>query len=116
MPSTVTLAESVLFDGSGSGVELDTLALLVSVVSRAITVAVIVIVTVELAVTVPSEHETVASQLPWVRLDRDVAVRRRIDRIADGYVLGRRRTRVLNVERVRDRVAARHRARCRPPS
>ena len=33
---------------------------------RAITVAVIVIVAVPLAAIVPSEHETVASQLPWL--------------------------------------------------
>ena len=66
MPNTVTLAESLLFDGSGSGVELDTLALFDSVVSRAVTVAVIVIVAVLSAVSVPSEHDTVRSQLPSV--------------------------------------------------
>jgi hypothetical protein len=64
VPRTLTLAESELFSGSGSGVELDTRALLVSVVSRAITLALIVTVTVELAVTAPSEQETVALQLP----------------------------------------------------
>ena len=48
----------------GSGVELETLAVFVSVVSCAITVAVIVIVAVELAASVPSEHETDVLQLP----------------------------------------------------
>ena len=66
MPSTVTLAESLLLAGFGSGVELETLAVFVSVVSRAITVAVIVIVAVSSAASVPSEHETVGSQLPCV--------------------------------------------------
>ena len=66
MPNTVTLAESLLFDGFGSGVELDTMALFGSVVSRATTVAVIVTVAVLPAVSVPSEHETVRSQLPCV--------------------------------------------------
>lgn len=66
MPRTVTLAESLLFDRFGSGVELDTLALFESVVSRATTVAVIVTVAVLSAPTVPSEHDTVRSQLPSV--------------------------------------------------
>jgi hypothetical protein len=61
---TITLAEALLLPAFGSGVELETPAVLVSVVSCAITVAVIVIVAVELAASAPSEQETVASQLP----------------------------------------------------
>ncbi len=55
-----------MLSGFGSGVELDAVAVLVSVVLRASTVAVTVIVAVPLAAIVPSEHETVASQLPWL--------------------------------------------------
>ena len=66
VPNTVTLAESLLLDGFGSGVELDTLALFGSVVSRATTVAVIVTVAVLSAASVPSEHDTVRSQVPSV--------------------------------------------------
>ena len=66
VPNTVTLAESLLFDGFGSGVELDTLAPFDSVVSRATTVAVIVTVAVLSLASVPSEHDTVRSHLPCV--------------------------------------------------
>ena len=57
---------SLLFDGFGSGVELDTLALFDRVVSRATTVAVIVTVAVLSPASVPSEHDTVRSHLPCV--------------------------------------------------
>ena len=60
------LAEAELSEGSGSGVVLDTLALLVSVEAPAVTVAVIVIVADPLSTIVPSEHETVVSQVPWL--------------------------------------------------
>ena len=66
----MTLAEALLLSVFGSGVELETVAVFVSVVLRAITVAVIVIVAVELAAIVPSEHETVVSQLPLAGLAR----------------------------------------------
>ena len=66
MASTVDARRGAVVGGFGSGVELETLAVFVSVVSRAITVAVIVIVAVEFAASVPSEHETVVSQLPWL--------------------------------------------------
>ena len=107
MPSTVTLAESLLLDGFGSGVELDTLALFDSVVSRAVTVAVIVTVAVLSAVERPqrTRHRQIAAPLRGLRIDDAEA---RVDRIADRDVLSRRRTGVLNGERERDRVPVEH--------
>ena len=70
VPRTVTAAVSVLLAGLGSGVELDTLAELVTVTAPALVsaaaVAVIVIVAVPFAASVPSEQDTVVSQLPWL--------------------------------------------------
>ena len=60
----------VLLAGSGSGVGLDTLAELLTVTARRwcwrAALAVIVIVAVAFAASVPSEQETVVSQLPWL--------------------------------------------------
>ncbi len=71
------LAEArVVRQMSGSGVELDTLALFDRVVSRATTVAVIVIVAELSAASVPSEHETVRSQVPWLWIGASTSLRR----------------------------------------
>ena len=70
VPSTVTLAVSVLLLGLGSGVGLDTVAELLTVTAPALVLAaalaVIVIVAVALGASVPSEQDTVVSQLPWL--------------------------------------------------
>ncbi len=63
---TLTFADAESSELSGSGVVLDTLAWFVSVEAPALTVAVIVIVADPWSTIVPSEHETVASQVPWL--------------------------------------------------
>jgi hypothetical protein len=64
LAGAVTVALALLLAASGSGVGLEMLASFVSTAGALATVAVIVIVTVDPAVTVPREHATVVSQLP----------------------------------------------------
>ena len=89
--------------------ELDTLAELATVTAPALVlaaaVAVIVIVAVALAASVPSEQETVVSQLPWLVWTATPVSEAGVDRVADRHVLSRGRPRVLHVEGVGDRPA-----------
>lgn len=61
-----TLTDAELLDETGSVVGLETVPVLRNVVLSAVIVAVIVIVAVENGGIAPSEHDTDASQVPWL--------------------------------------------------